>query len=212
MNCQDRVFPSWNRRGGCASKKKARSLRSGADGVVIRVKVDPETLSGTDHPVCAFMRRLRSVFLMAQPPLLSEGEHPSLQFIHTFTDRRYSLDSRMKRAVLISILLLALQVPAWATWSIVAVDQTTGQVVIASATCVMLEPPRTLMSVQAVVVPGKGVAACQAAIDVSGRTQMLVFQEIQKGTEPQQIIRLLHDDPRIESKQFGIVDLRGRTA
>src|SRR6267142_6908620 len=25
-NCQDRVFPSWNRRGGCASKKKARSL------------------------------------------------------------------------------------------------------------------------------------------------------------------------------------------
>ena len=34
MNCQDRVFPFWNRRGGCASKKKAQSLRSGADGVV----------------------------------------------------------------------------------------------------------------------------------------------------------------------------------
>ena len=118
----------------------------------------------------------------------------------------------MKRAVLISILLLALQVPAWATWSIVGVDQKTGRVVIASATCVMLEPPRTLMSVQAVVVPGKGVAACQAAIDVSGRTQMLVFQEIQKGTDPQEIIRLLQQDPRVESKQFGIVDLRGRSA
>ncbi len=94
MNCQDRVFPSWNRRGGCASKKKARSLRSGADGVVIMVNVDVETLSGTDHPVCAFIRRLRSTFLMAQPPLLSEplrgGEHPSLQFIHTFNERRYS--------------------------------------------------------------------------------------------------------------------------
>src|SRR6059036_2507586 len=72
MNCLDRVFPSWNRRGGCASKKKARSLRSGADGVVILVKVDLETLSGTDHPICAFIRRLRSIFLMAQPPLLSE--------------------------------------------------------------------------------------------------------------------------------------------
>src|SRR5881628_2299621 len=72
MNCQDRVFPSWNRRGGCASNKKARSLRSGADGVVIMVDVDVETLSGTDHPVCAFIRRLRSIFLMAQPPLLSE--------------------------------------------------------------------------------------------------------------------------------------------
>ena len=72
MNCQDRVFPSWNRRGGCASKKKARSLRSGADGVVIMVNVDVLKLSGTDHPVCAFIRRLRSIFLMAQPPLLFE--------------------------------------------------------------------------------------------------------------------------------------------
>src|SRR3989454_10580574 len=72
MNCQDRVFPSWNRRGGCASKKKTRSLRSGADGVVIMVNVDVVTLSGTDHPVCAFIRRLRCIFLMAQPPLLSE--------------------------------------------------------------------------------------------------------------------------------------------
>jgi hypothetical protein len=118
----------------------------------------------------------------------------------------------MKRAVLLFSLFFALNTPAWATWSILAVDQKTGRVVIASATCVMLEPPRTLMSVQAVVVPGKGVAACQAAIDTSGRTQMLVFQEIQKGTDPNEIIRLLHDDPRIESKQFGIVDLRGRSA
>ena len=88
MNCQDRVFPSWNRRGGCASKKKVRSLRSGADGVVIMLNADVVTLSGNDHPVCAFIRRLRSIFLMAQPPLLSEplrgGEHPFLQFIHTF--------------------------------------------------------------------------------------------------------------------------------
>src|SRR5881397_1011906 len=72
MNCQDSVFPSWNRRGGCASKKKTRSLRSGADEVVIMVNVDVVTLSGTDHPVSAFKRRLRSIFLMAQPPLLSE--------------------------------------------------------------------------------------------------------------------------------------------
>src|SRR6267378_478659 len=72
MNCQDRAFPSWNRRGGCASKKKTRSLRSGADGVVIMVNVDVITLSWIDHPVCALIRRLRSIFLMAQPPLLSE--------------------------------------------------------------------------------------------------------------------------------------------
>src|SRR2546428_12913847 len=83
MNCQDRVFPSWNRRGRCASKKKARSPRSGADGVVIMVNVDVVTLSRTDHPVCAFIRRLRSIFLMAQPPLLSEGNNTSTPLWYT---------------------------------------------------------------------------------------------------------------------------------
>src|SRR2546430_8991062 len=76
MNCRDRVFPSWDRRGGCASKKKARSLRSGADGVVIMVNVDVVTLFGTDHPVCAFIRKLRSIFLMAQPPSSSRRGTP----------------------------------------------------------------------------------------------------------------------------------------
>ena len=89
MNCQDGVFPSWNRRGGCASKKKARSLRSGADGVVIMVNVDVVTLSGTDHPVCAFIRRLRSIFLMAQPPLLRKEGNTFGEFI---IERRYSSD------------------------------------------------------------------------------------------------------------------------
>src|SRR2546422_11761561 len=98
MNCQDRVFPSWNRRGGCASKKKARSFRSGADGVVIMVNVEVGTLSRTDHPVCAFIRRLRSIFLMAQPPLLSEeGNTLSWQFIHTFYERRVFLESTKYR-------------------------------------------------------------------------------------------------------------------
>jgi len=37
------------------------------------------------------LRRLRAFFLLAQPPLLfQEGEHPVLQFIHTFIERRYS--------------------------------------------------------------------------------------------------------------------------
>src|SRR5438128_7014992 len=72
MDCQEMLFPSWNRRGGWAIKKKARSRRSGEDGVVIMVNVDVVTLSMTDHPVCAFRRKLRSIFLMAQPPLLSE--------------------------------------------------------------------------------------------------------------------------------------------
>jgi len=78
----------------------------------------------------------------------------------------------------------------------------------------MLEPPRTLMSVQAVVPwPGKGVAAARLRSIVSGPDQMLVFSgKSKKGTEPQQIhpVGSSGGDPAASrTQQFGIVDLRG---
>jgi hypothetical protein len=69
-----------------------------------------------------------------------------------------------------------------------------------------------LPGVQAVVVPGKGAAACQAAVDGTHTNQMLVFRELQKGTDPQAIIDMLSADPAFQSRQFGIVDLQGRHA
>jgi hypothetical protein len=96
-----------------------------------------------------------------------------------------------------------------ATWSVIAVDRSTGRVVIASATCVDRDD-QFLMGVQAVVVPGKGVAACQAGVDSTHKNQMLVFQELQKGTDPKQIVELLAADPAFQSRQFGILDLQGR--
>jgi hypothetical protein len=117
----------------------------------------------------------------------------------------------MRRIVLLALLLLALPTRALATWSVVAVDRSTGRVVIASATCVD-QNDQFLMGVQAVVVPGKGVAACQAGVDSTHQNQMLVFQELQKGTEPKQIIELLSKDPAYQSRQFGILDLQGRRA
>jgi hypothetical protein len=67
----ERVFPSWDRRGGRAIKRMLRSLHLiGADGVV-----SSEECSTTDHPVCAASEG--GLFLMAQPPLLSkEGNTP----------------------------------------------------------------------------------------------------------------------------------------
>ena len=47
---------------------------------------------------------------------------------------------------------------AHATWSVIAVDLATGRIVIASATCVN-QNDMFLMGVQAVGVPGVGVAA-----------------------------------------------------
>ena len=106
--------------------------------------------------------------------------------------------------------------PALATWSVIAVDQKTRQVVIASATCVPQAafagfPAKGLMDVQAIVVPGKGVAAAQAGVDRTRKNQQLIFDEIAKGTDPARILDMLKQDPNVEVRQFAIVDLQGRT-
>jgi uncharacterized Ntn-hydrolase superfamily protein len=117
----------------------------------------------------------------------------------------------MRRTALILACALLCPSTAFATWSVIAVDMSTGRVVIASATCVNRDD-QFLMGVQAVVVPGMGVAACQASVDGSHQNQMLVFQELQKGTDPARIIEMLSADPAFQSRQFGIVDLQGRSA
>ena len=100
---------------------------------------------------------------------------------------------------------------AAATWSVVAVDMATGRIVIASATCVNRDA-EFLKNIQAVIVPGKGIAACQAAVDGTHANQMLVYNELMKGTDPAKIIEMLAADPAFQSRQFGIVDLTGRSA
>src|SRR4051812_49319620 len=100
----------------------------------------------------------------------------------------------MRRRVLAAAAaLLTLPSSAFATWSVVAVDRSTGRIVIASATCVNRDD-MFLPGLQAVVVPGKGVAACQASVDDTHTNQMLVFHEIEKGTDPKQIIDMLSAD------------------
>lgn len=121
--------------------------------------------------------------------------------------------SGMRRVgwLLVFVSVLCAPSSAFATWSVIAVDRATGRVVIASATCVDRDD-QFLMGVQAVVVPGKGVAACQAAVDQTHQNQMLVYQELQKGTDPKVIIEMLSKDPAFQTRQFGILDLQGRRA
>ena len=129
----------------------------------------------------------------------------------------------MRRIGLLALALLLAPSASLATWSVIAVDRNSGQVIIASATCVRQSrfpsrPARDLMDVQAVIVPGVGVAACQAGVDNTRANQMLVYEEIRKGTEPARIIELLReqenqkDEPQMERRQFGILDLQGRSA
>ena len=121
--------------------------------------------------------------------------------------------ARRPWAALVALLALLALMPrvASATWSVIAIDRATGRVVIASATCVNSNDA-FLMGIQAVVVPGKGVAACQAGVDGTHANQMLVYSELQKGTDPARIIEMLSADPAFQTRQFGILDLQGRTA
>ncbi len=120
-------------------------------------------------------------------------------------------------AWLTSLLVMICHSAAWATWSVIALDRKDGTVVIASATCVTQEafarfPARDLRDVQAVVVPGKGIAAAQARVDNTRANQRLIFAELQKGTPPSRILELLKADPAVQGRQFAIVDIQGRMA
>src|SRR5579862_2019729 len=118
----------------------------------------------------------------------------------------------MRKTACLLVLFCAFQFPALATWSVLGVDRGTGRVVIASSTCTG-NTDDFLKDVQAVVVPGKGVAACQAAVDsATHQNQTLVFEELKRGTDPARIIEMLSQDPGFQSRQYGIVDLQGRMA
>ena len=130
---------------------------------------------------------------------------------------RFAFGRQARRAVAVLLLLALCPSALSATWSVIAVDTRTGQVIIASATCVSQGrligfPAKGLMDIQAIVVPGVGVAAAQAGVDRTRANQHLIHAELKKGTPPEEIIEMLSEDPRFDSRQFGIVDMRGRCA
>jgi uncharacterized Ntn-hydrolase superfamily protein len=122
-----------------------------------------------------------------------------------------------KRTVLAFILIMAVHSTSFATWSILAVDTTSGQIVVASATCLRQTVfpqlgAKDLRDIQAVVVPGKGAAVCQASIDPTRKNQQTVLTELGRGTDPARILELLKtQDSAVESRQFGVLDLQGRS-
>jgi uncharacterized Ntn-hydrolase superfamily protein len=122
-----------------------------------------------------------------------------------------------RTAVLALLLVAVLPSALHATWSVIALDTKSREVVIASATCVAQQnlerfPAKDLRDVQAIVVPGKGVAAAQAAVDRKRANQNLIYEQLQKGTDPARILEMLKADPAIEGRQFGILDMQGRGA
>src|SRR5262245_32835597 len=116
----------------------------------------------------------------------------------------------LKCSLLAFAFILAVHPMAFATWSILAVDAASGQIIVASATCLRQAVfpsmgAKDLRDIQAVAVPGKGVAVCQAAIEPTRKNQQTISQELGKGTDPVRILELLRaQDGAVESRQFGI--------
>jgi uncharacterized Ntn-hydrolase superfamily protein len=122
----------------------------------------------------------------------------------------------LARVLLVLLALAFVPTSVSATWSVIAVDARTGRVVVASATCVpqarlLAFPAKGLMDIQAIVVPGVGVAAAQAGVDRTRANQTLIYEQLKEGTDPRLILDMLRADPEIENRQFGIVDLQGRS-
>lgn len=93
---------------------------------------------------------------------------------------------------------------ALATWSVVVVNRVTGEVCIASATCLS---NFNLEAFLPVVVVGEGAGAAQSFIDSSGTNRLKIRDGLAEGWKPQRILDLLAlTDSGHQTRQYGIVN------
>ncbi|MFH2001317.1 MAG: DUF1028 domain-containing protein [Planctomycetota bacterium] len=99
---------------------------------------------------------------------------------------------------------------ALATWSIVVVNNETGEVGAGSATCIA---NMNLKKGVGVIVVGKGAAQAQAMIDQSGENRLTIANALQSGMTAQMILdELVATDPELQKHQYGIAVLQGGMA
>jgi hypothetical protein len=111
----------------------------------------------------------------------------------------------VRRFGVVSCLGLILAQPALATWSIVAVNTKTGEVCIASATCL---EDLVLQGLTPVVRVGIGAAACQSVGDSTGVNRMKLWNYFEEGLTPQQMLdRVTQHDGNAQNRQYGIVNM-----
>lgn len=104
-------------------------------------------------------------------------------------------------ALLASLALLAS--PAAATWSIVAADAETQEVVVGSATCVA---NLDLKAFSPAVVVGKGAGAAQSAVDTTGQRRQIMFNGFMNGLSSDAILMQLQALPQEPVHQHGLAD------
>lgn len=107
--------------------------------------------------------------------------------------------------MLAAVLLLAGE--ALATWSIVVVNKKTGEVAVASATCIANKFP--LKRYLPVIVVGRGAGAAQSAVDVTGVNRNIIRNGLRNGLSPQEILDILGQSSSHQSRQYGIAAFSG---
>ncbi|MBI3820877.1 MAG: DUF1028 domain-containing protein [Planctomycetes bacterium] len=94
---------------------------------------------------------------------------------------------------------------ALATWSIIIVDTSTGEVAIGQATCI---PNFDLEAASAVVVIGKGAGCAQSFIDTTGQNRLTMFTDFQQEVPLSQILnQLIAQDFSAQLRQYGMVSI-----
>ena len=113
----------------------------------------------------------------------------------------------LRRLVLVLFSCVVFGSPALATWSIVALNTRTGEVCVASATCIASFPLERWLAVLSV---GKGGAAAQSAVDSTGANRLTIWNGLQSGATPAEILeQLAQSDPSHQGRQYGIVSFDG---
>lgn len=109
---------------------------------------------------------------------------------------------------LIAIGMASLCSRAQATWSIVIVDAHSKELAVGTVTC---RNQFDLLALVPVVVVGKGGAAVQAAGDFDGIRRPVIFEGLISVTAPQTLLETLAGIAGHQERQYGIVDILGRS-
>ncbi|KAA0215070.1 MAG: DUF1028 domain-containing protein [Leptolyngbya sp. PLA3] len=99
---------------------------------------------------------------------------------------------------------------AQATWSILIADTRTGEIGVASATCLFGMDLRDLTPL---LITGVGGLTAQSYGDTSGQNRTFIRDRLLEGYRPEQIIDLVGNfDPGHQTRQYGLVDAQGEVA
>ena len=114
----------------------------------------------------------------------------------------------LRRLALTSLAVTGLAGAARATWSIILVDRSTGEVAIGCATCLENFDLELWVPVMKV---GLGGGCSQSAIDTTGDIRRAIWDGLDNGDAPVDILKtIMGFDGNFYSRQIGIVDMQGR--